>query len=181
MKYTAVGLIIVITHFIGYFANAVYITYRLWNVGFCEIFHLSCHHLSFIILCNYRPQSHRFTLIPSVLASVWSHYIRCSVSCQIVYHRTDSRFAPSQWETALLCNDVSHWLGANLASALYHHGGKYGPSPIYIWYTELAANANISSASDYSMFLEKWRNGICISTNFRKQEIIDNVAQTSLI
>ena len=30
----------------------------------------------------------------------------------------DSRFAPSQWETALLCNDVSHWLGANLESAL---------------------------------------------------------------
>ena len=32
--------------------------------------------------------------------------------------RADSRFAPSQWETALLCNDVSHWLGANLESAL---------------------------------------------------------------
>ena len=29
-----------------------------------------------------------------------------------------SRFAPSQWETALLCNDVSHWLGASLESAL---------------------------------------------------------------
>ena len=28
--------------------------------------------------------------------------------------RADSRFAPSQWETALLCNDVSHWLGASL-------------------------------------------------------------------
>ena len=27
--------------------------------------------------------------------------------------RTDSRFAPSQWETALLCNDISHWLGTN--------------------------------------------------------------------
>ena len=26
------------------------------------------------------------------------------------------RFALSQWETALLCNDVSHWLGANLGS-----------------------------------------------------------------
>ena len=25
---------------------------------------------------------------------------------------------PSQWETPLLCNDVSHWLGANLESAL---------------------------------------------------------------
>ena len=32
--------------------------------------------------------------------------------------RADSRFAPSQWEMALLCNDVSHWLGANLESAL---------------------------------------------------------------
>ena len=30
----------------------------------------------------------------------------------------DSRFVPSQWEMALLCNDVSHWLGANLESAL---------------------------------------------------------------
>ena len=32
--------------------------------------------------------------------------------------RADSRFALSQWEMALLCNDVSHWLGANLESAL---------------------------------------------------------------
>ena len=32
--------------------------------------------------------------------------------------RADSRFVPSKWETALLCNDVSHWLGANLESAL---------------------------------------------------------------
>ena len=30
----------------------------------------------------------------------------------------DSRFAPSQLETALLRNDVSHWLGASLESAL---------------------------------------------------------------
>ena len=35
-----------------------------------------------------------------------------------VGYRADSRFAPSQWETALLCNDVSHWLGTNLESAL---------------------------------------------------------------
>ena len=32
--------------------------------------------------------------------------------------RADSRFATSQWETALLCNTVSHWLGANLESAM---------------------------------------------------------------
>ena len=35
-----------------------------------------------------------------------------------IINRADSRFAPSQWETALLCNDVSHWLGASLESAL---------------------------------------------------------------
>ena len=31
---------------------------------------------------------------------------------------TDSKFAPSQWETVLLCNDVFHWLGTGLESAL---------------------------------------------------------------
>ena len=32
--------------------------------------------------------------------------------------RADFRFVPSEWETALLCNGVSHWLGASLESAL---------------------------------------------------------------
>ena len=34
------------------------------------------------------------------------------------YIRADSRFVLSQWEMALLCNDVSHWLSASLESAL---------------------------------------------------------------
>ena len=32
--------------------------------------------------------------------------------------RADSRFVPSQWETLLKSNTVSHWLGTNLESAL---------------------------------------------------------------
>ena len=32
--------------------------------------------------------------------------------------RADYRFVPSQWETGLLCNNVSHWLGASLESSL---------------------------------------------------------------
>ena len=32
--------------------------------------------------------------------------------------RADSRIAPSQWGAVFLCNDVSHWLGARLESAL---------------------------------------------------------------
>ena len=33
-------------------------------------------------------------------------------------YRAESRFAPNQWETSLQSNAVSHWLGANLGSAL---------------------------------------------------------------
>ena len=32
----------------------------------------------------------------------------------VMLFRVYSRFAPSQWEMALLCNDISHWLGAAL-------------------------------------------------------------------
>ena len=34
------------------------------------------------------------------------------------HFKADSRIAPGQWETVLLCNDVSHWLGAILESSL---------------------------------------------------------------
>ena len=33
-------------------------------------------------------------------------------------YRADSKFAPSQWEASLQSNAISHWLGANLESAL---------------------------------------------------------------
>ena len=36
--------------------------------------------------------------------------------------RADSRLAPSQWERSLQSNAVSHWMGANLESALRHNG-----------------------------------------------------------
>ena len=46
-------------------------------------------------------------------------------SIPFICYMADSRFAPSQWET-LLCNDVSHWLGASLESALYVlHRARY--------------------------------------------------------
>ena len=58
--------------------------------------------------------SHKHTRIISVtLAPV----LREGQICIRAY----SRFPPSQWETALLCNDVSHWLGASLESALCLH------------------------------------------------------------
>ena len=41
-------------------------------------------------------------------------------------YRADSRFVPSQWEKALLCNDVSHWLDANLESSLQNYDHEFG-------------------------------------------------------
>ena len=41
--------------------------------------------------------------------------------CADIIIMVDSGLAPSQWETALHCNDVSHWLGASLESALIMH------------------------------------------------------------
>ena len=39
------------------------------------------------------------------------------IAIHIYNSRADSRLAASQWETPLLCNDFSHWLGASLVSA----------------------------------------------------------------
>ena len=50
--------------------------------------------------------------------SLWSHrnvlcYWRIRLLSAMTHIKADSRFAPSQWETALLCNGVYHWLGAS--------------------------------------------------------------------
>ena len=50
-----------------------------------------------------------------------TNVIQCRVKFSENYANTlraDSRFASNQWETASLCNDVSHWLGTSLKSAL---------------------------------------------------------------
>ena len=50
----------------------------------------------------------------AILLSLWC--LQRPVMAVII--TADSRFVPGQWETALLCNDASHWLGASLESAL---------------------------------------------------------------
>ena len=56
----------------------------------------------------------------SFIRIVQENTVRCCCNMDMVWYiRADSRFAPSQWETSLQSNAVSHWLGANLESALY--------------------------------------------------------------
>ena len=61
------------------------------------------------------------TTIEHVPAGQWRRNIKQKIQTYISFYirRADSRFVPSQWEKALLCNDVSHWLGASLESALF--------------------------------------------------------------
>ena len=66
-------------------------------------------------------------------------------------YRADSQLAPSQWETSLQSNAVSHWLCANLESALrilYTFGGV----------AQTAFTGNIS------MFVPGHSNGPCPRT-----------------
>ena len=53
---------------------------------------------------------------------------RCCISHAyrqaLMIYRADSRFVPSQRETALLCNNVSHWLGPSLGSVLIYMMGS---------------------------------------------------------
>ena len=64
-----------------------------------------------ILMRSYGLDVVELTLLKRRMGSCQPH--RC---CRF---RADSRSATSQWEMALLCNDVSHWLGANLESALW--------------------------------------------------------------
>ena len=85
---------------------------------------------------------------------------------EVWLHRADYRFAPSQWETALLWN-VSYWLGANLESALlvYYiralaenrahvanivHILQFPPSWFYVWDLVVAKLQGIN-------FVIEWR------------------------
>ena len=73
-----------------------------------------------------------------------------SVSVNVI-RRVDSRFAPSQWETALFCNDVSHWLGTNLESALISH------CPLAIFEDSWSIHWNQTVVDQ--IFAARWENG----------------------
>ena len=50
--------------------------------------------------------------------SVYDGLLDVSQWCHMSIIKADSRLAPSQWEMSLQSNVISHWLGANLESAL---------------------------------------------------------------
>ena len=77
------------------------------------------------------------------------------------YLRADSRFLPSQWETLLQSNATSHWLGANLVSALYLHGGHFFIN------LQTFIMARPTALEEHDNMLGTWKNGNFVpKTNF---------------
>ena len=61
----------------------------------------------------------------SVLSSRWVSRCYLDLPLSFIWSlRADSRFVSSQWETALLRNDVSHWSGTSVELALGPFGIK---------------------------------------------------------
>ena len=97
----------------------------------------------------------------------------------IAWYRADSRLAPSQSETVLLCNSVSHWLGANLESALmifiicsmtqtrdmtFNSQNRAYPSGGHFWYYY---PGSLSCCSSNFHTLE-----VCVPADFISQHLI---------
>ena len=95
-KHRSLLCVIVVIHIIIYVANDIRFTFVYWNDASAKRW----------LDMNISKKTKPIRFNPS------------GADHGIVYYRADSRFAPDQWETALLCNDVSHWLGARLESAL---------------------------------------------------------------
>ena len=94
------------------------ITGLLWEETTCDgwipLTKCRWHRKYFHVMTSWHHESSWFQSICDPLCNVIEDFIQWA---NTRYSRSDSRFAPSQWET-LLCKDVSHWLGASLESIL---------------------------------------------------------------
>ena len=76
----------------------------------------------------------------------------------------DSRLVPSQWETLLQSNSVSHWLGTNLESALHPWAQWVNLSIacIYRWAASLGKSFLDNSPSNQVMQLYQWKSSVSL-------------------
>ena len=78
----------------------------------------------FVFTCDIRGYPRVFKYVKPLINILFARFFmgfrsyQCYLRWRVSVYRADSAFAPNQWETALLCNDVSHWLDASLESTL---------------------------------------------------------------
>ena len=97
-----------------------------------------------------------------------------SLSQPSINNRADSRFAPSQWETSLQSNAVSHWLGANLESALNNNNAQSEPCGVFKYHLKCIAanntelNKSIILVQIYTIHILHWQVPCSGHSNVRK-------------
>ena len=91
---------------------------------------LPCHQQPWYWLCRINPSL-------SSMRKDFNHLCHFSVEEWLkmqIHFRADSSFAPSQWETVLQSNAVSHWLVASLESALHFIFFQCSSACIECWF-----------------------------------------------
>ena len=76
------------------------------NADFIPIFYPDLYYVLYWILGKYKYEE--LAVNPETPETC------CKINYILIIHRDDSRLAPSQWETSLQSNTVSHWLGAKV-------------------------------------------------------------------
>ena len=105
-------------------------SHPLFNVGWNYLY------IPKLQRCNMRtPKTHIMVTI-CCISLLWGMphcpFVCCRWFTVLYIFWADSRFAPSQWETALFCNDASHWLGTNLESALHFVTSDHAVTWLYL-------------------------------------------------
>ena len=91
----------------------------------------------------------------------------------VAYTRADSMFAPSQWETKFLCNDVSHWLSAGLIKPQLHEAVNNATAH----YTDVTWTSMRSKIPKIEILTVCWPD--CTHQQQRQIEILSKVTSNS--
>ena len=91
-------------------------TYNSTHISWFYLYNksVSDHYLGSSLLCNFLC-NFSYVLPGSYFYGISLHMNRLDsfITYRVCFNITvDSRLGPSQWETVLLCNNVSHWLDA---------------------------------------------------------------------
>ena len=70
------------------------------------------------VFCSLSLRFHKYHHMQGDFCFPHKSFLKRNLPLVTIISRADSQFAPSQWEMLLQSNALSHWLGANLESAL---------------------------------------------------------------